>query len=250
MKRGFWIFFGLFTHAVFIVTVVRVFSFLGGRVWPGGGLFANWSHEANWFLVDSLLALQFGLIHSALLWPATRDRLERWVAGPHYGCFFCLATCTSLLLVTESWRRSASAFWRLNGAAGMSVSALYLLSWVALVYTLTLNGLGFQTGWSPWWAWVRNRALPARRFDPKGAYRLLRHPVYLSFLGTVWFNPTMTLDRLWLALVWTSYVYIGSCLKDRRLEFYLGDTYRQYQARVPGYPFIPAGPLAKVPFPK
>ena len=31
-------------------------------------------------------------------------------------------------------------------------------------------------------------------------------------------------------------MFVGSCLKDQRLAFYLGDTYREYASRVPGYP--------------
>jgi protein-S-isoprenylcysteine O-methyltransferase Ste14 len=115
---------------------------------------------------------------------------------------------------------------------------------VALTYSLWLTGFGFQTGFAPWWAWLRGREVPRRSFGPKGAYKLLRHPVYLSFLGLVWFNPMMTIDRLTLALLWTTHVFVGSYLKDRRLEFYIGEPYRQYEARVPGYPLF-RGPLGR-----
>jgi protein-S-isoprenylcysteine O-methyltransferase Ste14 len=73
----------------------------------------------------------------------------------------------------------------------------------------------------------------------------LRHPVYLSFLGLIWLNPVMTFDRLALALLWTVHVFVGSVLKDRRLVYYIGEAYERYQTRVPGYPFIPWGPLGK-----
>jgi hypothetical protein len=58
----------------------------------------------------------------------------------------------------------------------------------------------------------------------------------------------MTLDRAVLTAIWTAYIFIGSHLKDRRLLYYLGDVYRRYQARVPGYPFFLFGPLARVPW--
>jgi methanethiol S-methyltransferase len=76
----------------------------------------------------------------------------------------------------------------------------------------------------------------------------MRHPVYLSFLGLIWFAPTVTLDRALLIAVWTVYIFLGSYLKDRRLQYYLGPTYREYQARVPGYPGMIVGPLARVPW--
>jgi hypothetical protein len=73
--------------------------------------------------------------------------------------------------------------------------------------------------------------------------------VYLSFLGLIWFTPRMTLDHALLTAIWTAYVFVGSVLKDRRLEFYLQDEYRQYAARVPGYPGMFLGPLARWPQP-
>jgi len=87
----------------------------------------------------------------------------------------------------------------------------------------------------------------ARPFVAQGVYRFLRHPVYLSFLGLVWFVPVVTLDRAVLIAVWTVYISIGSVLKDRRLLFYLGHEYRRYQSAVPGYPGMPIGPLARIP---
>ena len=79
-----------------------------------------------------------------------------------------------------------------------------------------------------------------------GAYRVLRHPVYLSFLGLIWCVPLVTLDRVVLMVVWSAYIFVGSVLKDRRLLFFIGDEYRGYQSRVPGYPGIPFGPLARI----
>ena len=58
----------------------------------------------------------------------------------------------------------------------------------------------------------------------------------------------MSADRLLLAAVWTAYIFVGSYLKDQRLTYYLGDTYREYASRVAGYPGIFFfGPLAKWP---
>jgi len=64
-------------------------------------------------------------------------------------------------------------------------------------------------------------------------------------LGLVWFTPRMSADHAVLTGVWTVYVFVGSYLKDRRLAFYLGDTYREYASRVPGYPGMLFGPLGK-----
>jgi protein-S-isoprenylcysteine O-methyltransferase Ste14 len=235
MHKFFWAGFGLVTHVVFGVTVAWLVPFLYGGAEGRGSL-----------LVDALLAGQFTVGHSLLLWPPARDRLERFVPRALYGCFFCLATCLSLLVTFAAWQpNSRLMLWRLTGPAAWAMTAAFVLAWAALLYTLSLTGLGWQTGWTPFRAWLRGHKPPPRQFAPRGAYQFLRHPVYLSFLGLIWLTPSMSLDHAVLTAVWTAYIYVGSVLKDRRLEFYLGDTYRVYQTRVPGYPLLPAGPLAR-----
>ena len=44
-------------------------------------------------------------------------------------------------------------------------------------------------------------------FEPRGAYLWMRHPVYLSFLGLIWFTPYMTIDRAVLTALWTVYIF-------------------------------------------
>ena len=71
--------------------------------------------------------------------------------------------------------------------------------------------------------------MPRRAFVERGAYRFLRHPVYLAFLGLVWLAPVVTFDRAVLIACWTVSMFIGSVLKDRRLARSLGEDYRAYQ---------------------
>jgi methanethiol S-methyltransferase len=237
MRRLCGIAMGVITHALFFLMVYRLFWFLKGddNVAPRGPLW-----------VDGLLALQFAVVHSLLLLPAVKARLTRLVPAPFYGCFYCLIVTLGLLVLIAGWRTSPVFVWHLQGWPRFCVQCAYFASWAALLYCFSLTGFGYQTGWTPWWAWVRGRPQPVRRFEPRSVYRLLRHPSYLCFLGLIWFNPSLSLDRALLTGVWTLYVFVGSYLKDRRLVYYVGDPYRQYQERVPGYPGMPFGPLARV----
>lgn len=238
MKKLFWSLFGAFNQLLFGLTVVRLFIFLRGgddfRPLFSSGLAPGY----GWVVADSLLAIQFAVLHSLMLWPPARKRINKIVPGALYGSFFCSVSCVCLILTMEFWQSSRLHLWNTTGQATTAISVLFLASWLALTYSLWLTGFGFQTGFSPWWAYVRGLKPPARPFQPKGAYKIIRHPVYLSFLGLVWFNPAMSLDRLTLALLWTTHIFVGSYLKDRRLEYYIGEPYREYQKRVPGYPFF------------
>jgi hypothetical protein len=57
-------------------------------------------------------------------------------------------------------------------------------------------------------------------------------------LGLVWLTPVVTADRAVLIAVWTTYVFVGSYLKDRRLAQVLGEPYVRYVSEVPAYPFL------------
>jgi len=247
MRRACGILFGVATQALFAVTVWHLVRFLAGSA-PRVAAAAVTATDVRAAVVDGLLAAFFAVPHSVLLLPAVRGRLVKaGIGGPFYGCFFCVVTCVTLLVTILCWQPSAVVVWRWPGTLGTAVRSGFVASWGALLYSLHLTGLGWQTGFTPWWRWVRRQPPPQREFAERGAYRVLRHPVYLSFLGLVWLAPVVTLDRAVLMAVWTVFILVGSTLKDRRLRFFIGDEYRSYMARVPGYPGMPAGPLARVP---
>ena len=236
--RALGISFGLGSQVLFLATVWYLFWFLR----DGGG-----SPSRGSLALDALLALQFAIPHSGLLLPRTRKLVTRFLPGAFYGCLNCSVTCLSLLAVFHWWHSSPVVLWQAEGVTATLVSAGFYASWVALFYSLYISGLGYQTGLTPWWYWFRRQPAPRRQFEERGAYRWLRHPIYLSFLGLVWFTPRMTLDHAVLTGIWTAYIFVGSYLKDGRLTYYLGDQYRDYSSRVSGYPLVGFGPLGKRP---
>ncbi len=230
------ILFGAMTQLVFLLVAWNLFQFLR---------FGAPSVGETWLLRDILLALQFAIVHSLLLHPSTKRRITRWFPAELYGCLFCVATMISLSLLFVAWRRSPGVLWDFVGAAKGCVLAGFYFSWFGLFFSLAQSGLGYQTGLVPWWNWMRGQKSPPRKLCETGIYAVLRHPVYLCFLGLIWCTPTMTWDHVVLTSLWTNYVFLGSHLKDERIAYYLGETYRNYQARVAGYPFILWGPLGK-----
>jgi methanethiol S-methyltransferase len=229
MRRFLGIAFGLATQAAFLATLPPLYRFLRNdfALAPTGPLW-----------IDASAALMFAVPHSILLHPSTRKRVTQWLPSAFYGLLFCVATCASLWLLFAVWRGSSIVVWEWPDRLRPLVEIGFFGSWLMLFYSLSLTGLGYQTGLAPWWNWVRGRPLPRREFRPIGVYRYGRHPTYLSFLGLIWFTPVVTLDRAWLIALWTAYVFVGSHLKDRRLGRLIGEPYRQYQNDVPAF-FVP-----------
>lgn len=229
MRRLLGIGFGVLTQALFLATLLPLYRFLrnDSAAAPEGSLW-----------IDAALALGFAIPHSILLYPPSRKFITRWLPSELYGCLFCMATCVSLLLQFSLWRGSQTVLWSWPKSVQPAIHAAFLCCWGLTFYTLWLTGLEYQTGLGPWWHWVRKRAVPRRQFQPRGAYRSMRHPVYLSFLGLVWLTPVLTADRAVLTGVWTAYVFVGSYLKDRRLAQVLGEPYLRYVNQVRAYPFL------------
>lgn len=228
--------FGAGTQALFLVTVVYLFLFL-----RYGGTGAH----AHWIVIDSLLAIGFCVPHSILLAPPVQRHIKRWMPGGLLGCLHCCVTCITLLVIFHFWGRSEIAIWRFTGVMNWAMLAGFYGSWLALFYSLYLTGMGYQTGLTQWWYWLIQQKPPVREFVKRGAFKYMRHPVYMSFLGLIWFTPDMTLDHAILTSIWTVYIYAGSYFKDRRLLKFIGAPYLAYGKEVTGLPFIGFGSLHK-----
>src|SRR4051794_38423883 len=232
--------FGVGTQLFFAVTVPFLFRFLHD---------GSTNFSANWLLVDCLLALQFAIAHSFVLLPRVRTAISRVMPAQFYGSIFCITTCLGLWLTFTFWQSSAILIWQCSGRELVVMRVGFYASWATLLLSVSVTGFGYQTGWTQWLYWFRREPLPRRGFKEVGIYRLFRHPGYFSFLGLIWFTPRMTLDHALLTFIWTAYVVIGSYLKDQRLLYYMGETYREYASRAPGLPGMFFGPLGKWPAP-
>ena len=147
MGRVFGVLFGLGTQLLFAWTVWHLFFFLrDGQTGPSRDFSP---------LNDLGLSLQYAIPHSLLLWPPVAGKLKRIIAPELYGCLYCVVTCICLMILFHAWSVSAVVLWELSGISRNIVQIAFLLSWVALIYSLSLTGLGYQTGLTQWWSWLR-----------------------------------------------------------------------------------------------
>lgn len=235
VKRLVGIAFGIGTQLLFLWTVIFLFLFLRYGGW----------HEVstNAWLMDFVLATLFVVPHSILLAPPTSRWLKRFIPSGLHGCIHCITSCLTLLLLFRFWGRIPFELWHATGWSEQAILVGFYGSWVALLYSLYWTGFGYQTGLTQWWYWFKQQPQPKREFVTRGAFRYMRHPVYMSFLGLIWFTPVMTLDHALLTLIWTIYIYAGSYFKDRRLLRFIGQPYYEYGKQVAGLPIIGFGSL-------
>jgi len=70
-----------------------------------------------------------------------------------------------------------------------------------------------------------------------GLYRYMRHPLYTFSILFMMANPVMSIKWAYMVLLFTLYFWIGSYFEERGLIRKFGESYKQYQKKVPR--FIP-----------
>jgi protein-S-isoprenylcysteine O-methyltransferase Ste14 len=57
--------------------------------------------------------------------------------------------------------------------------------------------------------------------------------LYSCILALLWARPEMMADGFLLAILWSSWLVVGTVLEERDLVADFGDVYRRYQQQVP-----------------
>lgn len=189
--------------------------------------------DAGVLLWDAALSFAFFLQHSGMVRRPVRARLARIVPARYDGAVYSIASGIVLALVVIFWQRSQTQLFVLRGfllfvARAFSALAVGLFVWSALA----LKGFD-PLGLGPIRAHLRGRTPRPARFVVKGPYRWIRHPLYTCVIVLIWSSPELTPDRLLFDVLWTAWICLGTVWEEKDLVAEFGDSYRNYQRRVP-----------------
>ncbi len=182
---------------------------------------------------DALLSAVFFLQHSAMIRRGVKDRLARVIPENVYPALYSIASGLALAAVVLLWqptdqflfRPGAAARW-ISGAVALGAIAGFAWGVRSLRMFDPFGRLALRSG-------LRAGPPPALEFVAEGAYRFVRHPLYLFTLVLVWSTPRFTTDQLLFDVLWTLWIVVGTRLEERDLVEDFGETYREYQRSVP-----------------
>lgn len=182
---------------------------------------------------NALLCLAFFLQHSGMVRRSFRRWLER-LTPPHYhGALYTIASGVVLLALVTLWQGSGHTLAVAQGALRYLLRGAFFLSVAGMAWGILALRSFDSFGLDPLRHHLRGTRPPAVPFTVRGPYRWVRHPLYLFCLVAIWSCPDLTLDRLLFNVLWTFWIVIGSILEERDLVVDFGDSYRDYQQRVP-----------------
>lgn len=225
--------YGVVCHALFAVAVAAMV----------GGMYTGMTHGRGrvgrpfaW-LADLALVGAFVGVHSGLLSRRGRHLLAR-LAPRALGrdlstTTYALVSSLALLALFVLWTPSGIVWWRATGVTKGLLSVAYAAAWLFLVRALWDAGLALQTGHLGWRAVAAGRPPVYPPMPARGLFRVVRQPISLGFVLTLWTTPTWTPDQLLLATTLTAYCVLAPRRKEARFAALYGEEFRRYRARVP-----------------
>lgn len=225
----------LSTSLLILAVVLGIGSVLLFAVLPVGGfrLFKpRWS-TATVLLWDVALSLVFFLQHSGMIRRSFRARLAGIIAPRYHGAVYATASGIALAAVALLWQPSDRVVLSIVGwprylLHASSLAALGLFVWGARSLR-PFDPLGL----TPLIAHLRDKAESPPVLVVRGAYRLVRHPLYLAVLALIWSSPDVTVDRLLFQALWSAWILLGAHLEEKDLAQQLGEPYRAYCRQTP-----------------
>jgi protein-S-isoprenylcysteine O-methyltransferase Ste14 len=215
----------------------RAFVWLGGGIFVGSLAYAVFSYAIVWseprsttgtpwaaWLVNLTLFGVFASHHSLFAREGVKNVVRRVVPERLVRSVFVWTASLFFMLVVALWHPVPGELYHLAGwprflLAALQIAGLwFVVEAVRAIHPLVLAGI--------------RHGESGGDLQMRGAYRIVRHPLYLGWIALVFGSPHMTGDRFAFAVISSAYLMIAIPWEERSLEAAFGDAYARYRARV------------------
>ena len=185
-------------------------------------------------LIDLLLITLFGLQHSVMAREGFKKQWTRIVPPAIERSTYVLFASILLIVLFVFWQPVTIVIWDLSGTTiGELFFALSLIGWILLLISTFLVNHFDLFGLRQSWLYVKGKEIGKLTFRTPFLYKIVRHPIYLSFLIAFWFAPLMTVGHMVFNMGMTAYIFIGILHEERDLVKSYGHQYEDYRLQVP-----------------
>ena len=174
-------------------------------------------------------------LHSALISLSVTDYLKKHL-GNHFRffrLFFNLISLATLApLIWYGFRLRSAPFFEWSGyLKPVQIILLGLGLFLFLAGARHYNGLIFLGIKQIREKTVYDSLSKTNRLNTTGILGFIRHPWYTAVIVLLWAQD-LDISVLWVNIVFTTYLLIGSFLEEHKLVVEFGDPYREYQKTV------------------
>lgn len=187
-----------------------------------------------------LLFILFALSHTLLASLKIKKRLAEKLGSKiaFYRLFYNLSSTFFFIAFYSIAPKPDVIVYDLQSPFDIVTFALQVLSLIGLIWAVLSINLAEFLGFSQIERYLRNEYYvndldEKQELTTTGAYRIVRHPVFLFFILFLGIRPTMSLFYLVTFLCITVYFYLGSIYEEKKLVELFGDDYVKYQKSTP-----------------
>jgi protein-S-isoprenylcysteine O-methyltransferase Ste14 len=228
---------GAIAFAASLASGVWLYVSLGRPV--GSAAHADARPAAVAIVANLLIFGLFALHHSVLARAGAKARLTRLVPAELERTTYVWVASLLFFLVVLAWQPVPGVVYQVDGWPRW---ILYAVQAAGVVLTLLAGSAidpreltGVQQAWTYGRPPTSDDASPVADPEPfvaRGAYALVRHPIYLGWFLMVWPTPLMTGGRLTFAAVTSFYLLIAIPWEERSLTQQHGEAYLRYTRQV------------------
>lgn len=230
--------YGVACYATFFGTFLYAIGFLGNFLVPTSIDSAPAGPWTQALLIDSLLLGLFAVQHSVMARPAFKDWWAKFVPRPIERSTYVLFSSLALILAFAFWQPLGGTVWNVENATGrFALYSLYGMGWLIVLLSSFLINHFDLFGLRQVWLYLKGKDYTPLPFKTPGAYKIIRHPLYVGWFICFWATPTMTVSHLVFALLSSGYILAALPFEEGDLKQALGEPYRRYSESVPR--FIP-----------
>lgn len=190
----------------------------------------------------------YGVVHSLLAGQGMKDWVHQHLSDRAFYGFYragynIFAIVTILPILWWVGQNPGNMVYRLDESWRLPMNILRWVGMIGLVVSLIQIDLLRFAGLKQMFNYFTGGLLPLpdEPLQTKGLYRLVRHPLYLFSLMTIWSSLGMNESTFGLNAAFTLYFLIGSYFEERRMVHYFGKNYTDYQRQVPWlFPRLPS----------
>lgn len=234
MKRFAIFLYGVVCYAVFFATFLYAIAFIGDlpgipRSIDGAPLLP----PSLALGIDLLLLTLFAVQHSVMARPAFKAVWTRIIPAAAERSTYVLFSSLALIALFRFWQPLGGQVWSLESTLGQVLMyGGFAFGWALVLYsTFLINHLDLF-GLRQVWLELRGEPYTSLAFKVPGAYRLVRHPLYVGWFFAFWCTPNMSVTHLLFAVVSTAYILAAISFEEHDL-LAAHPEYADYRRRVP-----------------
>jgi methanethiol S-methyltransferase len=225
--------YGVFSYAVFFLTYLYAIAFIGNFLVPRTIDGEPKTSLAIALLVNLGLLGIFAVQHSVMARPTFKKWWTQFVPRPMERPTYVLLSSIALIALFYFWQPMGGQVWHVESPiARVILYTIFASGWAIVLYSTFLINHFDLFGLRHVWLYLRGKPYTSLTFATPGAYKIVRHPLYVGWLLAFWATPTMTLAHLVFAVMTTSYILIAIQFEERNLVD-AHPEYAEYRRRVP-----------------